>query len=176
MLKNLLAGFFSPVFCVFLVRCLLVSEWDAQTLEGLVNIRFLGPLLFLCSLIPKICGQFVPLGNCLPMQKQFDKLNLTGCALHWCGVPLLQILTHRETKSSRSTLFSALCALQYHALHILLCNIMHCTSCTLPCTYCIAQCISWITYSLQCHALRHTVQQCSTDVCIIYTFYSSGQN
>ena len=135
-----------------------------------------GPLLFLCSLIPKICGQFVPPGNCLPMQKQFDKLNLTGCALHWCGVPPHQILSHRETKSSRSTLFGALCALQYQALHILLGNIMHCTSCTLPCTYCIAQCISCITYSLQYHALRHTVQQCSTDVCIICTFYSSGQN
>ena len=84
--RNFFCGLFLSIF-FYLVRCLLVSEWDAQTLEGLVNIRFLGPLLFLCSLIPKICGQFVPLGNCLPMQKQFDKLNLTGCALHWCGVP-----------------------------------------------------------------------------------------
>ena len=113
-----------------------------------------GPLLFLCSLIPKICGQFVPPGNCLPMQKQFDKLNLTGCALHWCGVPPHQILSHRETKSSRSTLFSALCAFQYHVLHILICiySLQYSAICVCAhCAYCgIVYILHYIFIAISC--------------------------
>ena len=141
-----------------------------------------GPLLFLCSLIPKICGQFVPPGNCLPMQKQFDKLNLTGCALHWCGVPPHQILSHRDTKSSRSTLFSALCALQYHVLHILICiySLQYSAICVCAhCAYCsIVYILHYIFIAISCtlevgQAHSATVQYwCS----IIYTFYCSSQN
>ena len=109
------------------------------------------------------------------------QLNRLCPALMWCPP------CFRYWHTGRLRVVGALCSV--HSVH---CNIMYCifwfayTHCNILQYVCVrtvhtvVKCISCIIYSLQYHALLkwdwHTVQQCSTDVCIVYTFHSSGQN
>ena len=70
----------------YLVRCLLVSEWDAQTLEGLVNIRFLGAFVVFMQFNPQDMWTICSAGK-LPSDAKAiwqTQLNRLCPALMWC--------------------------------------------------------------------------------------------
>ena len=137
MLKNLLAGFFSPVFCIFSVRCLLVSEWDAQTLEGLVDIRFFGAFVVFMQFNPQDMWTICSAGK-LPSDAKAiwqTQLNRLCPALMWCPP------CFRYWHTGRLRVVGALCS-----VHSVPCNIMHC--------------IFWFAFT-HCNILQYVCVHCA---------------